>query len=480
MENKRNKVISGFIWRLMERVGAQLVSFVVSVILARILEPDMYGTIALIAVFTTIMQVFVDSGLGNALIQKKQADDVDFSSVFYFNIVFCLLLYGLMCAAAPAIANFYHDPGLVPYIRVLSLTIVVSGVKNVQQAFVSRNMLFKKFFFSTLCGTIGAAVVGIAMALRGFGVWALVAQQLFNLTVDTAVLWITVPWRPKKLFSFERLRGLLSYGWKLLASSLLDTGYNNLRQLLIGRVYSRSDLAYYNQGDKFPALIINNINASIDSVLLPAMSQEQDDKARVREMTRRSITVSTYLMSPMLLGLAACADTIVHLLLTDKWLFCVPYMRIFCVGYVFYPIHTANLNAIKAMGRSDMFLKLEIVKKVLGLAVLLIFIRISVMALALSMLLFSLLSMAINAWPNRKLLSYNIKDQLRDIFTNLALAAVMAAAVYLLGLPAMPALLKLAVQVGAGIVIYVALSAALKNETFTYLLSALKSRAKKD
>ncbi len=462
----------------MERVGAQLVSFVVSIILARILDPDMYGTVALIAVFTTIMQVFVDSGLGNALIQKKQADDVDFSSVFYFNIAFCLLLYGLMFAAAPAIARFYRDPGLIPYIRVLSLTIVVSGVKNVQQAYVSRNMLFKKFFFSTLAGTIGASVIGITMALLGFGVWALVAQQLFNLTVDTLVLWITVPWRPKKLFSFERLKGLLSYGWKLLASSLLDTGYHNLRQLLIGRVYTRSDLAYYNQGDKFPALIVNNINTSIDSVLLPAMSQDQDDKMRVREMTRRSITVSTYLMSPMLLGMAACADTIVHLFLTDKWMFCVPYMRIFCVSYMFYPIHTANLNAIKAMGRSDLFLKLEVIKKVLGLIVLLVFIRISVMALALSMLIFALSSMAINAWPNKKLLSYSIKDQLRDIFTNLALAALMAAAVYALGLLAMPALLKLILQVGTGMVIYLALSVLMKNETFQYLLGALRSRGK--
>ncbi len=477
MENsKRNKVISGFIWRLMERVGAQLVSFVVSIILARILDPDMYGTVALIAVFTTIMQVFVDSGLGNALIQKKQADDVDFSSVFYFNIAFCLLLYGLMFAAAPAIARFYRDPGLIPYIRVLSLTIVVSGVKNVQQAYVSRNMLFKKFFFSTLAGTIGASVIGITMALLGFGVWALVAQQLFNLTVDTLVLWITVPWRPKKLFSFERLKGLLSYGWKLLASSLLDTGYHNLRQLLIGRVYTRSDLAYYNQGDKFPALIVNNINASIDSVLLPAMSQDQDDKMLVREMTRRSITVSTYLMSPMLLGMAACADTIVHLFLTDKWMFCVPYMRIFCVSYMFYPIHTANLNAIKAMGRSDLFLKLEVIKKVLGLIVLLIFIRISVMALAMSMLIFALSSMAINAWPNKTLLSYSIKDQLSDIFTNLALAALMAAAVYALGLLAIPSLLKLILQVGAGMVIYPALSVLMKNETFYYLLGALRSR----
>ncbi len=466
-------------WRLMERMGAQVVSFVVSIVLARILDPDIYGTIALIAVFTTIMQVFVDSGLGNALIQKKQADDVDFSSVFFFNIAFCLLLYALMWVASPAIAAFYHDPSLVPYIRVLSLTIVISGIKNVQQAYVSRNMLFKKFFFSTLGGTIGAAIVGIIMALRGYGIWALIAQQIFNLTIDTMILWITVPWRPKRCFSMERLKGLLSYGWKLLASSLLDTGYNNLRQLLIGRIYTRSDLAYYNQGDKFPALIINNINASIDSVLLPAMSEEQDDKLRVREMTRWSIMISTYLMSPLLVGMAACADTIIRLLLTDKWLPCAPYMQIFCLAYLSYPIHTANLNAIKAMGRSDLFLKLEVIKKGIGLVVLLVFVRVGVMELALSMLAFSTLSLAINAWPNRRLLSYSIRNQIMDILTNLVLALVMGAVVWSEGALAIPIALKLALQVVTGVVVYAALSAISKNATFAYLLGFIRSSNRK-
>lgn len=473
---KRNKVVSSFLWRLMERVGAQVVSFVVSIVLARILDPDVYGTVALITLFTTIMQVFVDSGLGNALIQKKRADDVDFSTVFYFNVVFCLVLYGLMWVASPAIALFYHDPGLVPYIRALSLTIVVSGVKNVQQAYVSRNMLFRKFFFSTLGGTIGAAVVGIAMALRGYGIWALIAQQLFNLVVDTAILWMTVPWRPKRYFSLERLKGMLSYGWKLLVSSLLDTSYNSLRQLMIGRYYTRSDLAYYNQGDKFPALIINNINASIDSVLLPAMSEDQDDRSRVREMTRRSITVSTFLMSPLLVGMAACADTIVRLILTDKWLPCVPYLQISCLAYLFYPIHTANLNAIKAMGRSDLFLKLEVIKKAIGLVVLLIFVRVGVMELALSMLAFAIGSMAINAWPNKQLLSYDIKDQLLDILSNLVLALAMGVVVWFESALGIPVAAKLVLQVVTGVVVYTVLSLASKNATFAYLVDALKSR----
>ena len=259
-----NSTIYNFIWRFAERCGAQLVSFIVSIVLARILVPEDYGTIALVTVFTAILQVFVDSGLGTALIQKKEADDLDFSSVFYFNLVVCVILYIGMFVASPYIAAFYGDDTLTPIIRVLSLTIIISGVKGIQQAYVSRNMLFKRFFFSTIGGTIFSAILGIGMAYAGFGVWALVVQQLSNTAIDTLILWITVKWRPKKLFSWSRLKVLLSFGWKLLVSSLLDTGYNNLRNLIIGKMYSSADLAFYNQGDKFPKVIVTNINAYVN------------------------------------------------------------------------------------------------------------------------------------------------------------------------------------------------------------------------
>ena len=345
-----NKVLSNFFWRFFERCGAQGVTFIVSIILARLLDPDVYGTVALVTVFTTIMQVFVDSGMGNALIQKKEADNLDFSSVFFFNISVCSLLYLIMFIAAPFIAAFYKMPELTSVVRVLSLILIISGVKNVQQAYVSRNMQFKKFFFSTIGGTIGAAVVGIVMAYLGFGVWALVVQMLFNAAVDTLILWITVKWRPKMMFSFQRLKTLFSFGWKLLASSLLDRVYNDLSQHIIGKLYSSNDLAFYNQGKKFPHLIVTNINTSIDSVLLPTMSKAQDDKNVVRSMTRRAIKTSTYIMMPVMIGLAVCAESLVSLILTDKWLPCVLFLRVFCITYAFYPIHTANLNAIKAMG----------------------------------------------------------------------------------------------------------------------------------
>lgn len=473
---KNVSVISNFLWRFAERCGAQLVTFIVSIVLARILSPNDYGTIALVTVFITILQVFIDSGLSTALIQKKDADDLDFSSVFYFNLIVCIILYLLMFYNAPYIAKFYNDLSLTPIIRVISLTLIISGVKGVQQSYVSRNMLFKRFFFSTLGGTIFSAVLGITMAYAGFGVWAIVFQQLSNNTIDTLILWITVKWRPVKKFSWLRLKNLLSFGWKLLASSLLDTVYNNLRNMIIGKLYTPADLAFYNQGDKFPKLIVANINTSIDSVLLPTMSNEQDNPVRVKEMTRRAIKTSTYIMAPLMIGLAFCAEPIVRLVLTDKWLPCVPYLRIFCVTYLFWPIHTANLNAINSMGRSDLFLKLEVLKKIIGMILLLSTMWFGVMAMAYSLLISSFTSQLINTWPNRYLLKYKYTDQIADILPNLLIALIMGVIVYLISFLNISLLLSLVLQIVSGGIIYLILSIITKNDSFTYLINILKNR----
>lgn len=449
-------------------------TFIVSIVLARLLDPSVYGTVALVTVFTTIMQVFVDSGMGSALIQKKDADDLDFSSVFYFNIMMCSVLYLIMFVAAPFIAAFYKTSELTSVVRVLSLILIISGVKNVQQAYVSKNMLFKKFFFSTLGGTIGAAIVGITMAYLGFGVWALVAQMLFNTAVDTTILWITVKWRPKKMFSLERLKGLFSYGWKLLVSSLIDTVYRDLSQLIIGKKYSKSDLAQYNQGSKFPALIVSNINTSIDSVLLPTMSKEQDNPEIVKSMTRRSIKISTYIIMPFMVGLAVCAEPLVSLILTDKWLPCVPFLRIFCFSYAFWPIHTANLNAIKAMGRSDLFLILEIIKKAVGLVAILITMWISVMAMAYSLIVTSIFSQLINSYPNKKLLNYSYAQQFKDMLPQICASLFMGVVVYCVQFLGLNSILTLLIQVPVGVVLYVGISKVFHIDSFEYLIGTIK------
>ena len=460
----------------MERTGAQFVALVVSIFLARILSPEDYGTIALITVFINILNVFVDSGLGSSLIQKKDADNTDFSTVFYTNVVFCIALYILMFVLSPFLAKFYNRPELASIIRVLSITILISGVKNIQQSYVSRTLQFRKFFFSTLAGTVIAAVAGIWMAYHGFGVWALVAQQITNLSIDTIILWITVKWRPELVFSFKRLKSLFSYGWKLLVSALLDTFYTNLYNLVIGKKYSANDLAFYTKGELFPKAVVGNINNAIDSVLLPTMASEQDNKGRVKQMTRRAIKTSSFCIAPLMMGLAGCSQNVVSILLTDKWLPAVPYLVIFCITYMFYPIHTANLNAIKAMGRSDLFLKLEVAKKIVGLSVLFSTMWFGVKVMAYSLLFTSVASQIINTWPNKKLLGYGYLEQLKDIFPGIIMAVVMGIVVSFGTYIPVAKCVQLVVQIAVGIAVYILGSKLFRLDSFYYIKNILAKK----
>ena len=469
-----SKILSNLIWRFLERCGAQGVTLIVSLILARLLDPEVYGTVALVTVFITIVQVFVDSGLGTALIQKKNADDLDFSSVFFFNLALCIAMYFALFFAAPFISVFYKMPDLTAIIRVLGLVIVFSGVKNVQQAYVSRNLLFKKFFFSTLTGTIAAAVIGIYMAYSGYGVWAIVFQMLVNTAVDTIILWIIVKWRPKMMFSLQRLKGLYSYGWKLLVSALIDTGFNKLQQMIIGKVYTKSSLAFYNQGEQYPLAIVSNINASIDSVLLPVMSKAQDDPNAVKNMTRRAIKTSTYIIMPCMVGLGVCAEPLISLLLTDKWLPCVFFLRVFCFSYAFWPIHTANLNAINALGRSDLFLKLEIIKKIVVLLATLSTMFISVKAMACSVLVTAILGQMINSWPNKKLMDYSYFEQVKDMLPQICLSLIMGILVYCVQFIGLDDIFTLLIQIPTGILIYWLLSKLLHIDSYEFLIDTVR------
>lgn len=468
------KVLSNMLWRFAERWSAQLVTLVVSIVLARLLEPSDYGTIALLDVFIGILNVFVNSGMGTALIQRKNADDLDYSSMFYFNIVMCTLLYLLLFACAPLIASFYGMPELTALARVVGLTLIFSGIKSIQNAHISKTLQFKKFFYVTLIGTIISAIIGISMAYAGFGYWAIVAQSLTNTAIDTIMLWILGKWRPKKMFSFARLKGLFSFGWKILVSGLIDTGYGSLRTLIIGKIYSSSDLAYYNKGKSWPDLFITNVNSSIDSVLLPTMSAAQDNTKTVKAMTRRAIKTSTYVMAPLLMGLAFCGTPLVRLVLTEKWLPLVPFMTIFCITYMFYPVHTANLNAIKAMGRSDLFLKLEIIKKIVGLIALAVTVPISVMAMGYSLLFTSVASQIINSWPNKKLLNYGYIEQLKDILPGILLAVAMGCCIYPIQWLGLPDIVTLCIQIPLGALTYICGSKLFKLESFEYLLNIIK------
>ena len=471
---QKSKVISGLSWKFAERIVTQVIAFLVQIVLARILLPEHYGRIAIVTVFIAIANVFVTAGLSTALVQKKDADNLDFSSIFYGNILFSLVLYCLLFFAAPLISSFYNIPELSPVLRVLALQIPISALHSVQQAFVSRRMDFKRYFWSSLFGTLVSGVVGIWMAYEGFGLWAIVAQHLTDLFIDTVVLWFTAKWRPVLKFSFSRWKVLASYGWKIMLSTLIDNIYTQLRSLLIGKFYTESDLAHYNKGQTFPQLVVTNVNLSISSVLFPAVSRAQNDKDRVKAITRRSIRVSSYIIWPLMAGLAAVSTPLIRLMLTEKWLFCVPYLQIACFTFGLMPIHTANLEAIKAVGRSDLFLRLEIIKKLVGVAAIAMSLPFGVMPLALSSIIVSLLSSFINAYPNRKLLDYSYFEQLKDILPGFAASVVMAIPVYLLQYLKLNDWFTLALQVVSGLLLYVLISIVFRMDSFRYILTSVR------
>ena len=476
MNNVRNKIMSGLLWTYMERIAAQLVSLGVTVILARILSPKEYGVIAIVTIFTEISNVIVVHGFGTALIQKEKPSSEDYSTIFYANMIITFSLYGLLILFAPAIAQFYKMDQLTPVLRVLGVQMPIAGISSVQQSFISKKMEFKKFFFSTIIGTVISAVVGILMAYKGFGVWALVAQLLTNRVIDTIILSFTSGWKLTKEFSLVSLKALVSYSWKITASSFLITIYDNIRGLVIGKKYTADDLAFYNKGRHFPNLIAGNINTSISKVLFPALSNEQKNISNVLSMTRRAIKESTYILTPLLFGLAACSNSFVTVFLTEKWMPIVPYLRVMCIVYALQPMQTASIQAFKSVGKSGVYLKLEIIKKILNILIILIslFAFNNVFIVALGALLAELVSTVINIPANKKLFGYNYLDQVKDIASPFALSSTMFLVVfgaeYLVG----KGLICLILQIIIGGFFYIGISMLFKMESFIYTKDIIK------
>lgn len=475
------RVAKGLFWKLLENGGAQGVQFVIAIILARLLSPAEYGVVGLIMIFITIANVFVQSGFSTALVQKRQADPVDFSSVCYFELAAALVLYGLLYMAAPRIASFYHIPVLREIVRVLAVVLFPGVVISVQTAYVSRKMEFKGLFLSTLAASVVSGLLSILLAWKGWGVWAMVGQQVSYYFSLMLVLFLTVSWKPQLTFCGDRVRDMFSFGWKLLCASLLDTVFSNLYGLLIGKLYNEELLGSYNRGEQFPRLIASNLSAAIQAVLLPAFSAIQDDREAVCGMVSRAIRLSSFAVIPMLLGLFAVADTLVLALLGEKWLVCVPFLRIMCISYCFWPIHIANLQAINAVGRSDIFLKLEIIKKALSLLALAVGMQFDVVVMVSLKAVQDFLCTFVNGAPNKRLLGYSIRRQWQDVMPAAALSAVMCAVVIGAGyqLAWLPAWPKLLLQILCGIVVYVVLAWAFRLESFCFLWGLVKNRARK-
>lgn len=475
----REKTISGFLYKMTERVGALGVNFAVSVILARLLLPQEYGVVALSLVLITILDVFVTHGFGNSLIADKNSDAIDFSTCFYFGIVLSLFVYAGVFFAAPFCAGFFKTPSIVPVLRVMALRIPIAAINSVQHAFVSKHMMFRKFFVSTSIGTVLSGILAVVMAYRGCGIWALVAQYLGNVVCDTVCLWIIVGWRPIRAFSFQRLRKIYDYGWKIMVTGLLDTTYNRLRSLVIAREFTASDLAYYNNGNHFPRFSMSILEPTINAVLFPALAQCNDNQKAMRNITRRIIGLGTYLVFPIMIGLIAIAKPLVQVLLTEKWLPSVIFLQIGCLAYMLRPLQFINTCVIKASGRSGLLLKLDIVKKGFGLAVLLGSVRYGVIGVAMSAVVFNLVSTAINIAPNRKILDYGYGAQFWDVAKSAFLALAMGAGMFALTLLRLPAAAVLCLQCAFGVLFYWGGSVVFRNEHYSFAMNMLHNRLKR-
>lgn len=472
----KGKIISSLLWKLFERMGKKGITFVISIILARLLLPRDFGIVVLARVFIDIVITFIENGFSVALIQKKDADELDFSSVFFFGLGIAAVSYIVLWFVAPGIASFYKIPELKGVLRVLSVIIFLGTVNSIQDAILSKNMQFKKSFKIVMSSVLISAVIGIWMAYHGFGVWALVWQKVISYVVTCIIMFFLVKWYPKMMFSFGRIKRLFSFGVKTFFASVLNFAYNDLCSLVIGKSFSSADLGIYNKGITFPQFIVSNLDGPIQAVMFPAFAAYQDDKARLKEMVRRSIVTSCFFIIPAMVGLAVVAEPLVRLLLTDKWLACVFFLQCACIKFAFWPIQTANMQVLKGMGHGTVLLRIEIIKKavcVVGFCIAAFAFR-SLKAVVIFDAVTTLLSVLISTLPNSRFIQYTFKDQILDIMPSVLLSIVMGAVILFVGKFGFGPVCTMLLQAALGALLYFALAWAFKLESFRYLIKAIK------
>ena len=474
----------------MESGGDQLITFLISIVLARLLGPEKYGTMSIMLIFITIANVIIQNGFQTALIQKKEITDEDLSSVFWLGLLIAGVLYLMIFISAPFVAAFFADPEITDMLRVLSLILFTGSVVSVQIAIVARRMEFRIQCQATIIADLISGAIGIYAAMKGLGTWALILQQLIKNLGLLLVLYFSLRWVPHPVLSVSRIGSLFSYGWKVLASGLIDTVYSNLYTPFISKLYNAAMVGYYNRGNQFPQVIVNSMAQTMQAVMLPAFSRTQTEKEMERKMLRRAVKLSGFVMFPMMFGIMAVAEPLIRLLLGNEWLPAVPLLRLCCLSYSVWHIHVANLQAINANGRSDIYLQLEILKKVIGVAVLLISVPFGITGMIFMKALFDYVCTFINGWPNKKIIGYSPVEQWRDILPEFLLAGIMGILVYLvqlalvrsgvLGLEGFGQLaLMLLIQICFGVAVYAGTAVIMRIESFRYLLETAQLYLKK-
>lgn len=463
-DNSNKKILSGIGWAYGERILAQLISLIVSIILARILDPEHYGIIAIVTVFISILNALTSGGFGNALVQKKDADDLDFDTICWFSIVLSIILYIVLYFAASAIANFFKMPELLWVTRVMGIRVIISAFNSIQHAYVQRHMEFKRFFFATLGGTLVSAVVGIVMAYMGFGVWALVGQYMTNSCIDTVVLRFTIKWKPRLQWSYKRLETMMSFGLKMLGATLVNTLQDNIRSIVVGKVFTSEDLAYYNQGKKYPATLMNNLVGSIQKILFPAFADQQDDRGIIKSQMRKAIRLSSFILVPIVIGMVAISDTFILLLLTEKWAPAIPYLRIMSLIYSTRTMESIFQSGLLAIGKSSANMTHEVVTSVLSLLLICIgaFVVKSVEFIAWSYVIIMLVGTGIFAYYVSRYFDYKPLEVAKDFLPFLCISIMMGLTVYYIGRLYINRAVLFLIQIIAGIFVYISIAVMIK------------------
>jgi teichuronic acid exporter len=473
----KNKTLHALFWSFFESIGQQGIQFIIGIILARLLLPEEFGLIAMLWIFMAIAQSFIDSGFGQALIQKQNATHIDECSIFYFNILVGFIAAGMLCLCAPWIANFYNQSMLIPLTYALSLNMIINAFGLVQTTLLTKQIDFKTQLKVSIMATVISGTIGVTMAFNGFGVWSLVAQSIGSNLFRTILLWFFNTWRPSLVFSFDSLRGMFTFGSRLLASGLLDTIFRNIYIVVIGKLFAPAELGFYTRAKNLQQMPVDNISNVISRVTFPVFSSVQDDKQRLKRGVRKALNMLVMINFPMMVGLAIVAKPLVLLLLTEKWAPCIPYLQLLCVVGMLYPLHVINLNVLLAQGRSDFFFRLEILKKILIVIAIAFTYRWGIIVMIYGQIATSIFAYVLNSYYTGKMLNYPITEQIQDLIPVLSFAVIMGAGVYALNFVHIGnTLLLLLVQITIGILFYYVLCYIFRISSFIEVIEMIKSK----
>lgn len=474
----RNKTISSLTLKMVERVFSTGVQLIISIILARILSPADYGVLAIINVFIALSKVFIESGFGMGLIQKNELVHEDINTLFISSFITSILIYFVLFFTAPIISNFYNMPILKSVLRVYAITIIIASINSILNSILSRNFEYRKQLFAAIISTVTSGSTGLFLAYKGFGVWALVFQQIMHSISYFVVISSVTKFKPRLEFSFNCLRTTFAFSSKIVATRLLSSLFNEIRNLIIGKQYTDAILGFYNKGLLIPATVATVTDDSIQSVMFSVYSRFQNDINELKSMLRRSMKISSYVLFPMMVGIMAVANPLVEITLTEKWLPCVPFLRIACLMFMLQPVNSANAQAINAIGKSNISLRIEMIKRTVAVALIFSAVFLDVYAMAFTAVLDAIFGWMLYMYYNKRLFDYSVIEQLTDIAPQLLISIVMGCVVYALSFFKIGALSLLTIQILIGVVVYILLSMACKIDSYSYLLEMIKSKVK--